>query len=80
MSFCDPEFRQEFPPSTLSLEDHWEVSIHKQRCCRPPLPLTHGDNWECIIHRSVAAKYHAASDSHFLKQTPQEANKGIDLL
>lgn len=42
-----------------------------------PTPI---DNWEFIIQWSFAAKYHAAHDSHFLTQTPQEANKGIDLL
>lgn len=30
LSFCDPEFSQEFPPSALSLEDKWKVSTHTQ--------------------------------------------------
>lgn len=37
LSFCDPEFSQEFPPGTLSLEDQWEVSIQTHAVSPPHL-------------------------------------------
>lgn len=41
VSFCGPEFSQEFPPSPFSLEDQWEVSTHTQKHAHSITPFIH---------------------------------------